>query len=335
MTKPGARQDDEDRMVAYARGELSEAERVEFESRLAAEPRLAAEVERFVELDLVAEALVANPGAHAAMAPAPPTPALRRRRLLAPVLVAAAAALTLLWFATAASTLACTVRAVPTGPAEDLAAYARALGTRDADRIPRDTPRGTEPGGAPATTAADFLQRLGEREHLREQQALQSPAGPVAADFVTIRFVAGAACSAVVLMLDSRGQLVRRYPPSPGTVFAASPNAFAAGAVHALPRPVAVARDHFAVSMHPGFDVPSDLPVPVVWFVTGLRRQQVDDRLLAELDAQLSGWRGARIGAVAADSAQREQAAGRDLGPAVAWLESRGFVVTISTVVRP
>jgi len=191
-------------------------------------------------------------------------------------------------------------------------------------------------GPAQTTTAADFLARLAEGEAARDRRLLATASGVVTADFVTIRFVADADCSAVVLMLDSRGRLGRRYPSPPGaTIFGEVANAFADGSVHVLPRPIAVARDPYAVSMHPGFDVPSDLAVGVVWFVTALRRQPVDGALLAELDAHLADWRGAQVGAVAADPAQRDAAAERDLGPAVAWLSARGFVVTISTVVRP
>src|SRR5262249_39979935 len=161
-------------------------------------------------------------------------------------------ALALLWWATARSTLPFTVRVVSTGPADDLGAYARALGIRDPDRLPRDAPRGADTGGVSATVA-DFLQRVDEREREREQLARHAPVPTVAAEFVTVRFVADFDCSALVLMLAADGRLVRRYPAPPGAaVFGEVADTFAAGTVHTLPRPVVIARDSFAVSMDPG-----------------------------------------------------------------------------------
>jgi len=213
-----------------------------------------------------------------------------------------------------------TVTPVATLGADSLVDYATNLGVKDADLVPGETRRGAN-DTRPRPTVAEYLQKIAAAESARDAELFAKPTPQVTAEFLTLRFRPQADCSAVVVELDSTGQLRRRFPGKNG-LFGEAENRFAKERIHVLPRPVAVAAgaQRNRISTHPGFDVPSDLRVPRTWLLLGLRAERVDAELLAALDALTKA--STKVEGLD-DDAQADTA----LAPVVAWLQAQGFAL--------
>lgn len=351
---PSMRAEDDDLLVAYVAGELDEAARVRCEERLANDAEFAQRLLAFEAMDLVAAmahggggaSLVAaesQPAANVSSRMAAPrsrastlrsTPFAQRRLWLSLCAFAAAAVLVLWLWPQAPAPIACQVRAVASFAEADLASYAERIG------LPPELRYVGEPRGNPSSprrvAAADFLAAAAVRELQRGDEALQGPHQPVADGLFTLRVQVDRACSALVLQLDLDGRWWRRFPSPPSSpVFAEVAPRLAPG-VHTLPRPVAVANATGGVSLHPGFDVPSDQPVARTWLLVALREEPFDADLLAALDGVLAGDRVPFVGGVQANTSATELdawAVTRQIGLG-GWLAGRGFGAQLVVVGR-
>lgn len=316
-----ARAEEEDLLVAYVAGELDEAARLRCEERLANDAAFAQRLLAFEAMDLVA----ASVQAAASPAPVLSSPLAKPRAWWVLAVVAAAALLAMWLWPHAPEPIACQVRAVASLADADLASYAERIG------LPPELRYVGEPRGNPSSprrvAAADFLAAAAVREVQRGDEAFLQPQQPVADGLFTLRVQVDRACSALVLQLDVDGRWWRRFPsPSSAPLFAEVEPRLAPG-VHTLPRPVAVANATGGVSLHPGFDVPSDQPVARTWLLVALREEPFDAALLAELDGVLAGDRVSFEGGVQANTSATELdswAVTRQVGIG-GWLATRGF----------
>ena len=343
---PSMRAEDDDLLVAYVAGELDEAARVRCEERLADDAEFAQRLLAFEAMDLVGASLQAAAatefgGQESPRGPAAPRAAVARPRALADtdapspfaehrvwlaLAAVAAAALLVLWLGPhVAEPIACQVRAVASFADADLAAYAERLGLPPELRYVGET-RGN-PSSPRRVAAADFLAAAAAREQQRTDEALLQPQQPVADGLFTLRLQVDRACSALVLQLDLDGRWWRRFPSPPSAPVFAEIDPRLAPGIHTLPRAVAVANATGGVSLHPGFDVPSDQPVARTWLLVALREEAFDAALLAELDAVLAGDRAPFAGGVQAKTKVGELdtwAVTRQIGIA-GWLAAHGF----------
>jgi hypothetical protein len=231
---------------------------------------------------------------------------------------------------------------IATPATDDIRDYAAGVGVSEPDRVPATSMRAADPG-RPAVeprTVGEFLRVVDAAEQARTTRSLHDSARSVEARFVTLRFRSAHDCSAVVLQLDTAGTLRRRFPSPAGVfVFGESPNRFAGGVPHVLPRPVIIANPNRPdrVAMHPGFDVPSDLAAPRIWLLLALRTARVDDALLAEIDAMLeSSAKSIDHHGLASDSAaERDRAVDASLRRVEEWLRDRGFELARASAAAP
>ena len=308
--------EDTELLVAYVLDELDEAARLRLEQRLAVEPALAEQLVGLEKLDLVGATLAAARPVGQARGRA------HRSRLLLLVLAVAAALLVAwLW---PASRVGCEARAVATLAAGDVVDYATALDLPAQFRRPLDGQRGAGATG-PTMAVADFLLAAAAREQQRSDDALASTPGRVASAFFTLRFRVDRDCSALALQLDAAGGLHRRYPARPDVrPFGEVDNRFAAGRIHVLPRPIAVANTLGSVSLHAGFDVPSDVPLRRTWLLLAVRSEPIGQALLDDVDGLVARAMPA-IEPTALSPAEQEAAVDRRLQPVLGWLHERGF----------
>lgn len=349
---PSLRAEDDDLLVAYVAGELDEAARVRCEERLASDAEFAQRLLAFEAMDLVGAMAHGGDGASVVAADSPPaaatssraaSPASTRRsppsspfaphRLWLSLCAFAAAAVLVVWlWPHAPAPIACQVRAVASFAGADLATYAERLGLPPELRYVGES-RGN-PSSPRRVAAADFLAAAGARELLRGDEALQGPQEPLADGLFTLRVQVDRACSALVLQLDLDGRWWRRFPSPPSAPLFAEVEPRLLPGVHTLPRPVAVANATGGVSLHPGFDVPSDQPVARTWLLVVVREEPFDAALLAELDGVLAGDRAPFAGGVQANTSVTELdswAVTRQIGIG-GWLAARGFGVQLVVV---
>ncbi len=307
-TRNPRNRDDDERMVAYARREMTEAERFEFEQRLSSDPALARAYERFAQVDLVADVVARERTSRGRGG---------TRRWLLPAAAAAlvAVAAPWLWDRLRPAGIAFDARAVASVSTASLQVYSASIGVEQPQRVPRQALRAAEPGQAAVEprSAAEFERVVREAEARRSRTAFASPAAVLSlpdAVAVTLRFRTDAEpCSAIVVSRSVDGRWRRRYPAPPGElVFAEVANRFAPGVTHTLPRPVVLRNPNFAdrVHAHAGFGLVT-AEGPTRAFVLALRRDAVTDDVLADLDALLA------------------RSPGED--EVAAWLRERGFAL--------
>ena len=275
---------DEADLFAYVTGEADEALRMALEQRFPVEPELALRLEQLSSLELLAAA------ARSAPAAAAPVGRQWSRGLFALAAAAAIAVVGWMWWLRAEPP-ACEVRLVATAVADDVEAYALALGWSDPlGRSPLRR-RGADPA-AGVLTAGEFLAGIAPLEAARSEAAFAAPTVPVRGDFVTLRVRPQQECSLVVLRLDGGGGWERVFP-APEAGFGEVTNRFAPGRIHVVPRPVLVANAIDGVSLHAGFDVPSDR-AGIAWFVVAVGTQPIAATTLAAIDrAVVAGATGA------------------------------------------
>jgi hypothetical protein len=308
--------EDAELLVAYVLDELDEAARLRLEQRLAVEPALAEQLVAFEKLDLVGAVAATRPVGQAG------APRLHRSRVLL-LMLAVAAALLVAWL-WPASKVACEVRPVATLAVGDVVDYATALDLPAQFRRPLDGQRGAGTTG-PTVAVADFLAAAAAREQERSDDALAKAPGRVASGFFTLRFRVDRDCSGLVLQLDAAGGLHRRYPARPDVrPYGEVDNRFAAGRIHVLPRPVAVANNLGSVSLHPGFDVPSDVPLRRTWLLFAVRSEPIEPSLLDDVDGLVARALPA-IEPTALSPTEQEAVVDRRLQPVLGWLHERGF----------
>lgn len=354
---PSLRAEDDDLLVAYVAGELDQAARVRCEERLANDAEFAQRLLAFEAMDLVgamahggdgdsvvaadappaanASSRAASPRSPASTRRSPPSSPFARHRLWLSLCAFAAAAVLVLWlWPPAPAPLVCQVRAVASFAGADLATYAERLGLPPELRYVGES-RGN-PSSPRRVAAADFLAAAGERERARGDEALQQPQEPLADGLFTLRVQVDRACSALVLQLDLDGRWWRRFPSPPSAPLFAEVEPRLLPGVHTLPRPVAVANATGGVSLHPGFDVPSDQPVARTWLLVVLREEPFDPALLLELDGVLAGDRVPFAGGVQANTSATELdswAVTRQIAIGE-WLAARGFGAQLVVVGR-
>jgi hypothetical protein len=314
-------------LVAYVLDELDDAARWRLEQRLAVEPALAEQLVGLETLDLVGATLAATRPVTVGQAGRAHR-AHRPRVLLLMLAVAAALLVAWLW---PARKVACEVRAVATAGG-DVVGYATALDLPAQFRRPLEGQRGvgtTEPPVA----VADFLAAAAAREQERSDDALAAAPGRVASAFFTLRFRVDRDCSGLVLQLDAAGGLHRRYPARPEVrPFGEVDNRFAAGRIHVLPRPVAVANTLGSVSLYPGFDVPSDVPLRRTWLLLAVRSEPIGPALLDDVDGLVARALPALEKLTALSPTEQEAAVDRRLQPVLGWLHEQGFTTQRITV---
>lgn len=322
---PSLRAEDDDLLVAYVAGELDEAARVRCEERLVHDAEFAQRLLAFEAMDLVAASLQAAAATPADANRRSPPPLAKHRAWWALAAVAAAALLALWLWPHPPEPIACQVRAVASFADADLAAYAERLGLPPELRYVGES-RGN-PSSPRRVAAADFLAAAGERERARGDAALAQPAQAVDDGLFTLRVQVDRACSVLVLQLDLDGRWWRRFPSPPSTPLFGEVDSRLLSGVHTLPRSVAIANTAGGVSLHPGFDVPSDQPVARTWLLVALREEPFDAALLAELDGVLAGDRAPFASGVHANTNVGELdtwAVTRQIGIG-GWLAARGF----------
>lgn len=331
---PSMRAEDDDLLVAYVAGELDEAARVRCEERLAHDAEFAQRLLAFEAMDLVAASLRASAATPANASRRSPPPLAMHRAWWALAAVAAVALLALWLWPHPPEPIVCQVRAVASFADADVAAYAERIGLPPELRYVGEV-RGN-PSSPRRVAAADFLAAAAVRELQRGGEAFQEPQQPIVDGLFTLRVQVDRACSALVLQLDLDGRWWRRFPSPPSSpVFAEVAPRLVPG-VHTLPRPVVVANATGGVSLHPGFDVPSDQPFARTWLLVALREEPFDAALLAELDGVLAEDRVPFAGGVQADTSGTELdawAVTRQIGLG-GWLAARGFGAQLVVVGR-
>ena len=311
-TRGGMPAEDLALLFDYLGGELSAAEEVALERRLADDPELAAEFEVLAEMDFMQRALSAAEAGACAAAP-------RRGRRPA-ALVAAALVLGLgagLWaFFALAGEVPAQFWLVPRD--DDIAVVARIHGLPDSVAADVQTSRGPEdPGEATPPSSAEHLNTsLEELELGMDAGSLAAPDTALEAERFALKLQAPYRFSVVVLQVGSSGLAVRSYP-RPGKE--ADPNRFEPGKWYVVP-PVRETVGELKAYAKPLIDNSLVAPSRGTTRVLGaLRPEAVGPELLAELDELLETLEPGPDGNAAAS----EEVAAR----LVRWLEEHGFEV--------
>ncbi len=300
--------EDDAMLVAYLAGELDEAERLRLEQRLAAEPALAEQLLALEAVDLVAASLRER------AAPVAGIDRAARRRLQLGVwsVAAAAAVIAFVLFGRGAGEAAmpCRVRAVASFATAGFDDYAERLGLPPDVRYAGNQ-RG--PDRAPGVPADRFLAVVADREAMRSREALAAPQAPLGEGAFTLRVDVERQCHVLVLQLDVGGRWSRRFPArADAVVFGEATNPLSPG-IHTLPRPVVLANAVGTLSLHPGFDVPSDQALPQTWLLLAALDRPIEPALIDQLDA-----------AAAADP-ESIPAAATSAADIAAWVERRSL----------